>query len=342
MKAGIFYGKGDIRVEEVPDPKIIDPTDAIIRITYSCICGSDLWYYRGLSEHEKGRIGHELLGIVEEVGSEVKNIKVGDTVVAPFAWCDMTCPACKNGISSACWHGGIWGMQQTDGGQGQKTRAPFADGTLFVIPKGTNESLMPALLTLSDVMCTGHHAAVSAGVKVGATVAVIGDGAVGLCAVLASKRLGAKQIILMSRHEKRSTVGKQFGATDIIPERGQDGIKKVKQLTGDVGVDCVLECVGTKNSWEMAFGIVRAGGKIGYVGVPHDVELPIFDMFQLNIGVIGGIAPAANYIPELMPDVLSGKIDPSPVFDMTIPLEQLSEGYKAMDQREAIKVLVRP
>ncbi len=342
MRAGIFYKKGDIRVEEVPDPKIIDPTDAIIRITYSCICGSDLWYYRGLSKHETGRIGHEMLGIVEEVGDEVKKLKVGDIVVAPFAWCDMSCPACKNGISSACWHGGLWGMNHTDGCQGEKARAPFADGCLFVIPKKTDKALMPALLTLSDVMCTGHHAAVSAGVSKEKTVAVIGDGAVGLCAVLASKRLGAKRIILMSRHQKRTDVGKKFGATDIISERGEKSVIKIKELTDGIGVDCILECVGTKSSWEMAFGMIRAGGKIGYVGVPHDVELPIPDMFRRNIGVNGGVAPAANYISELMPDILSGKIDPSPVFDLTIPLDKLPDGYKAMDERKAIKVLVRP
>jgi threonine dehydrogenase-like Zn-dependent dehydrogenase len=342
MQAGIFYKKGDVRVEKVADPKILQPTDAIIKVTYTCICGSDLWYYRGLSGHGKGPVGHEILGVVEEVGSNVKKIKVGDTVVAPFFWCDMTCPACKNGISSACWNGGVWGMNQTDGCQGEKVRAPFADGDLFVIPKKTDKKLMPALLTLSDVMCTGHHAAVSAGVTKGSIVAVIGDGAVGLCAVLASKRLGAKQIILMSRHDKRMKVGKKFGATDIVNERGKEGIEKIKKLTKDVGVDCVLECVGNTGSWEMAFGMVRAGGKIGYVGVPHDVELPINLMFGKNIGVGGGVAPAANYISELMPDILSGKIDPSPVFDMTISLDQLKKGYDAMDQRKAIKVLVRP
>ena len=343
MKVGIFKGKHNIQVEEVAEPKILKPTDAIMRITYSCICGSDLWYYRDLSEKEKNsRIGHELLGVVEEVGRDVTHIKKGDTVVAPFFWCDGTCPECKAGISSACRNGGIWGTQQTDGGQGQMTRVAFADASLFVIPKGTSEKLMPALLTLSDVMCTGHHAAVSAGVSKGKIVAVIGDGAVGLCAVLASKRLGAKKIILLSRHETRTKVGRKFGATDIVPQRGDEAVKAVKKLTDDLGVDCVLECVGTTGSWETAFEIVRAGGKIGYVGVPHDVVFDVSQMFSRNIGVIGGIAPAATYIPELLPDVLAGKIDPSPVFDMTIPLDELAKGYAAMDERKAIKVLVRP
>lgn len=342
MKAGIFYKKYKVEVEEVADPKIIQPTDAIVKITHTCICGSDLWYYRGITEKDKGRIGHEFLGVVKEVGKSVKKIKKGDIVVAPFIWRDGTCPACKNGMSSACWNGGVWGTNNVDGGQGELVRSPLADATLFVIPPKTNKKLFPALLTLSDVMCTGHHAAISAGVKKGSTVAVIGDGAVGLCAVLASKRLGAKRIILMSRHEKRTKVGKKFGATDIVSERGINGIEEVKKLTGNVGVDCVLECVGTKQSWEMAFGLARDGGKIGYVGVPHDVTFDINKMFRKNIGVIGGVAPAANYIPELLPDVLSGKIDPSPVFDMTIPLSELPKGYEAMDTREAIKVLVKP
>lgn len=343
MKAGVFYGPRDIRIEEVPDPKIKNTTDAIVKITYTCICGSDLWYYRGLSDRKTGsRLGHELLGIVKEVGPEVKQIKKGDTVIAPFSWCDGTCPACQNGVSSACWNGATWGNKGTDGGQGEMTRVPFADASLFVVPKGTDEKLMPALLTLSDVMCTGYHAAISARVAKYSVVAVIGDGAVGLCAVLASKRLGAKRIILLSQNEKRSAVGKQFGATDIVKERGKSGIEKIKELTNGVGVDCSLECVGTGDAWELAFGMMRAGGKIGFVGVPHGVTLDLTKMFRENIGVIGGVAPAATYIPQLMPAMLSGKLDSSAVFDLTLPLAELAEGYAAMDKREAIKVLVRP
>ena len=343
MKAALFYGPQDIRIGDVPEPKILAPTDAVIRITYTCICGSDLWYYRDLTPMPAhSRIGHEPLGIVEEVGADVKEIKKGDIVVAPFAWCDGTCPACTYGVTSACWNGGVWGSKDTDGAQGEMTRVPFADANLFVIPKDTDEKLMPALLALSDVLCTGYHAAVSAGVTKGATVAVIGDGAVGLCAVLSCSYLGADRIILFSRNEERSRVGKKFGATDIVQERGEEGIQKVKELTKNVGVMYVLECVGTKSSWEQAFGIVRAGGKIGYVGVPHGVDLDITKMFRQNIGVIGGVAPTAVYIPQLMPDVLSGKLDPSPVFDLTLPLSEIAKGYAAMDKREAIKVLIRP
>jgi threonine dehydrogenase-like Zn-dependent dehydrogenase len=344
MKAGIFFAPRDIRIQEIPDPKLLFPTDALLRITYSCICGSDLWYYRGLAVKASGsRVGHELLGIVREVGTEVKHIKVGDTVVAPFSWSDGTCPACQNGITSCCWNGASWGNKETGGGQGEMTRVPFADTNLFVIPKNTAESMMPALLALSDVLCTGHHAAVSAGVTSGSTVAVIGDGAVGLCAVLASKRLGAKRIILMSRNESRSAVGEKFGATDVIEERGDEGVEKIRELTENVGVDCALECVGTDDSWHLAIHSTRAGGKIGYVGVPHGVtKIDITRMFRQNIGAVGGVAPVAQYIPNLISDVLSGTLDASPVFDLILPLSDLTKGYEAMDQRTAIKVLIKP
>ncbi len=343
MKAGVLFGTYDVQVRDVPDPVLLAPTDAIVKITYSCICGSDLWFYRGLSPFEEGRrTGHELLGVVEEVGADVKKIKKGDTVVAPFSWFDGTCPACQNGITSVCWNGGSWGFGDTDGGQGEITRVPFADASLFLVPPGTDEKLMPALLTLSDVMCTGYHAAVSAGVKKSSIVAVIGDGAVGLCAVLASKRLGAERIFLFSQKEARQNVGRQFGATDIIAERGEEGVANVKRMTDNIGVEAVLECVGTQHSWDMALGLCRAGGRVGYVGVPHDVMLDITRMFRQNIGVVGGVAPVGAYISGLMPDVLSGKLDPSPVFDLALPLSELAKGYEAMDKREAIKVLIRP
>lgn len=343
MKAGIFYGPHDIRVEEVPDPSIQKPTDALVKVLLTCICGSDLWYYRGLSEKQKGSsTGHEFLGVVEQIGEDVSKVKAGDYVVAPFTDCDGTCPACRNGVSSACWNGRTWGNVGIDGGQGEKVRVPFADASLFPFPKDTPESLWPSILTLSDVLDTGYHAAKSAGVGKGQTVAVIGDGAVGLCAVLSSRYLGAKRIILFSRNSERIKVGKQFGATDIIEKRGDEGIADVLKMTDEVGVDAALECVGTDASWEQAFGIVRAGGKIGFVGVPHGVELPVTRMFRKNIGVVGGVAPAASYIPQLMPDVLSGELDPGAVFDLTLPLSDLAKGYEAMDQRQAIKVLIKP
>jgi threonine dehydrogenase-like Zn-dependent dehydrogenase len=344
MKAGIFKGVHNVTVEEVPDPKIEKPTDAIVKITYTCICGSDLWWYRGISERKPGgQIGHEFMGEIIAVGDDVKNVKVGDLTVGPFFWCDGTCPQCKKGMSSACLNGGSWGTKGTTGCQAEQLRVPFADANLFTIPKGTDEKLMPSLLALSDVMGTGHHAAISAGVTKGSVVAVVGDGAVGLCAVLASKRLGASKIILMSRHTDRQKIGKQFGATDIIAERGEEGIQKVKDMTETIGADCVLECVGGKDARVMAMGMVRAGGRIGCVGVPHDVpDIPAGDIFWKNITIGGGIAPTASYTPELLADVLSGKIDPSPVFDLTLPLSELAKGYEAMDKRTATKVLIKP
>ncbi|HUD44962.1 MAG TPA: zinc-dependent alcohol dehydrogenase family protein [Patescibacteria group bacterium] len=343
MKAGIFYGPHDIRVEEVADPKIQNPKDAIVKITYTCICGSDLWWYRGITKRDAGgQIGHEFMGEVLAIGNDVKNVKIGDLVVGPFFWCDGTCAECKKKMSSACLNGGSWGTKGTTGCQAEQLRVPYADANLFTIPKDTDEKLMPAILALSDVMGTGHHAAISAGVTKDSVIAVVGDGAVGLCAVLASKRLRASKIILMSRHEKNAVVGKQFGATDIIAERDQEGIEKVKALTEEIGADCVLECVGGKEARDMAMGMVRPGGRIGCVGIPHNVtDIPTGDIFWKNITIGGGIAPTATYIPQLLPDVLSAKIDPSPVFNLTLPLADLAKGYEAMDKREAIKVLIR-
>ena len=344
MKAGIFYAPRDIRIEEVPDPSIQNPDEAIVKVTYACICGSDLWFYRGITQRPAGsRVGHEFMGIVELVGKGVGKVKVGDLVVAPFIPHDGTCPECLAGMSSACRNKKSWGFNGYDGGQGEKVRVPMADGTLKVVLQDkVTESMMPALLPLSDVLCTGHHAAVSADVGPGKTVAVVGDGAVGLCAILASKRLGAKKIILLSHHEDRAKIGRQFGATDIIESRGSEAIAEVKKLTGDLGVDCALECVGTQESWDACFSLVRAGGKIGFVGVPVDVpDIPIRKLFDTNVGVKGGMAPAGSYIPELLPDVLSGGLDCSAIFNKTVPLQDLAAGYKAMDERKAIKVLVK-
>ena len=343
MKAGIFRGTRQITVEEVSDPIVELPTDAVVKITLTCICGSDLWWYRGITQRQAGeQIGHEFMGKVIKIGSGVKKVKVNDLVVGPFFWCDGTCPECKKGMSSQCLNGGSWGTKGTTGCQAEQLRVPVADANLFTIPKDIDEKLMPAILALSDVMGTGHHAAMSAGVAKGSVVAVIGDGAVGLCAVLASNRLGASKIILMSSHGKNTSVGKQFGATDIIAQRGEEGIEKVKVLTEGIGADCVLECVGGNEARQMAMGMVRPGGRIGCVGVPHDVaDIPAGDIFWKNVTIGGGIAPTASYTPELLEDVLSGKIDPSPVFDLILPLRELAKGYEAMDKREAIKVLIK-
>jgi threonine dehydrogenase-like Zn-dependent dehydrogenase len=343
MKAGIFEGTKLVAVKEVEDPKIQQPADIVVKVTYSCICGSDLWFYRGISKREPGtRIGHEFMGIVEEVGENISKIQVGELVIAPFSISDGTCPACKAGMTSACEHMQGWGSGGNDGGQGEKVRVPMAEGTVTVVPQeNLSESIMPALLALSDVLCTGHHAAVSAGVGPGKTVAVIGDGAVGLCAVAASKRLGAKQIILISTHADRAEVGTKFGATDLVNARGADAAEQVKKLTGGLGVDCMLECVGTDESWETSFGSARPGGLIGFVGVPYAKDPSLMQMFRRNIGIAGGIAPAGAYIPELLPDVLSGKLDVSDIFTLTISLDDLAEGYAAMDERLAIKTLIK-
>jgi threonine dehydrogenase-like Zn-dependent dehydrogenase len=344
MKAAIFLGPRKIEVQDVPDSTIENPDDAIVKVTHTCICGSDLWWYRGLLERDVGPIGHEFMGIVEAIGEGVKNVKPGDLVVAPFLISDGTCPECQVGITSSCRNVQRWGTEGNDAGQGEKVRVPLADGTLFVIPQNEKiEKLMPALLPLSDVLCTGHHAAVCAKVEKGSTVLVIGDGAVGLCAVAASKRLGASRIFLGSTHPDRAEVGTKFGATDVIEARGEEAVQQVKAMTDNLGVDCVLECVGTAESWETAFGAVRDGGNIGAVGLPYEIpDIPISKIFWRNVGIKGGPAPAAHYIPELMSDVISGKLNVSAVFTMTVSLSDIAKGYEAMDQRRAIKVLVKP
>lgn len=348
MKATILHGTRDIRVEEVDDPTIQRPTDALVRVTAACVCGSDLWPYRGINEVTKARrIGHEFVGIVEEVGAGVRSLRPGDFVIAPFLFSDNTCPHCLVGMQSACQNGGGYGGRDrdglmVDGGQGEYVRVPLADGTLVATREVPDDSLVPSLLTLSDVMGTGWHAAVAAGVQEGDTVVVVGDGAVGLCGVLAAARMGAERVVVMSRHESRQRLAKQFGATDIVAERGDDGEAAVLELTEGVGADAVLECVGTGEAMTTAIAVARPGATVGYVGVPHGVELPIGTMFGRNIGVGGGVAPVRQYLPRLRDEVLSGAINPGAVFDLELPLDEVAEAYAAMDERRAIKSLVRP
>lgn len=349
MLATVIHAARDIRVEEVPDPELSTGHDAIVRVVAACVCGSDLWPYRGVTPTDAPhRIGHEFVGIVEAVGAQVTSVAPGDFVIAPFYVCDGTCVNCRNGVSTSCLHGGWWGSDVrdhgfADGGQGQFVRVPLADGTLAVVPGPVADEEIPGLLTLSDVMGTGHHAAVSAGVGSGDSVAVVGDGAVGLCAIIAAKRLGATTIIAMSRHPERQALAREFGATHIVPDRGEDGIARVRELTGGIGADRVLECVGTKESMDQALRSARPGGMVGYVGVPNGgPELPVRTMFGSNVGVNGGVAPVRGYIEELLPDVRSGAIRPGLVFDLELPLTEAAEAYAAMDERRATKVLLRP
>jgi threonine dehydrogenase-like Zn-dependent dehydrogenase len=348
MHATLIYGERDIRFEEVPDPVLSSGHDAIVRVVAACVCGSDLWPYRGVvPTKEPHRIGHEFVGIVESVGERVRKIKVGDFVIAPFYDCDMTCTNCINGVSTSCLHGGWWGSKDREGGfadgaQGEFVRVPHADGSLVSTPGQPDPALIPSLLTLADVMGTGHHAALSGGVTHGSTVAVVGDGAVGLCAVLASKRLGASRIVAMSRHEDRQRIAFEFGATDAVEERGEAGIKHIKEMFDGIGPDVVLECVGTKESMDQAIRSVRPGGMVGYVGVPNGgAELPIRTLFNTNVGINGGVAPVRNYIDELLPEVLDHRINPGRVFDLELPLAEVADAYTAMDERRATKVLLR-
>jgi len=341
MRAAVFCGPRDIEVTDRPDPTIKNPTDAVVRVVLACVCGSDLWYYRGETPHAVGPIGHEFIGIVEEVGAEVTGIATGDLVIAPFIYSDGTCPHCRNGSTIACVAGGTFGDGQNDGGQGEAVRVPLAGSTLVRVPgSGHPDPMLRSLLTLSDVMATGHHAAVSAGVGKGDVVAVVGDGAVGLSAVLASKRLGAERIIALSRNPARQAVARAFGATDIVAERGEQAKEAVLELTAGIGVDAALECVGTGQSMTTAFAVARPGSTVGIVGVPHG-EVPFGEPFFRNVGWRGGPAPARIYIPELLDDVLDGAIDPGRVFDYKTDLEGIADAYAAMDQRRAIKSLVR-
>jgi hypothetical protein len=344
MRATLIYGAGDVRVEDVPDPVLREPADALVRVLCSCICGSDLWPYRSMPRSGQGRrIGHEFLGLVEAVGSEVSGLRSGDVVVAPFVWSDNTCDFCLEGLQTSCRHGGQWGANGVDGGQGEAVRVPQAQGTLVKLPVGEHSELLPSLLTLSDVFCTGHHCAVTAGVGPRTSVTVIGDGAVGLSAVLAAKRLGAGRILLMGHHKDRTDLGREFGATDIVAGRGEEGIERVRELTGGDGTHAVLECVGTRQAIETAFAVARDGGVVSRVGAPQYEEVPMgFDEFMRNVTLTGGVAPARAYIEELLPEVLDGAIQPGRVFDRTIGLEEVPDGYRAMAARQALKVLIRP
>lgn len=338
MRATTIHGTRDVRVSDVPDPVIEAPTDAIVKVVAGCICGSDLWPYRGENPITPGdTIGHECVGIVEEVGSAVSSFRPGDFVVVPFDHCDNTCPHCRAGAQNACTNLGF-----TTSGQAEYARVTQAEGSLVRTDGVPDAALLPSVLTISDVMPTGWHAAVSARVSKGGTAVVVGDGAVGLCGVLAASILGAERIVAMSRHEPRQEIARRFGATHVVAERGEEGVAAIMELTGGVGADSVLECVGTHDAMDTAFRIARPGSTVGFVGVPHGVELPLRRMFQKNVGLAGGMAPTRRYMPELLDLVLAGTIEPGLVFDSTMPLDRVAEGYAAMDERRAVKVLIQP
>jgi threonine dehydrogenase-like Zn-dependent dehydrogenase len=338
-----MHGAGDVRVEDVPDAHLIEQTDALVRVTRAAICGSDLWPYKSMEPADSGRrMGHEFIGIVEAVGSEVRTVKTGDLVVSPFLWSDGTCVFCHEGLQSECLHGGRYGSDDVDGGQGEAVRVPQADGTLLVLPVAEDDALMPSLLTLSDVMGTGHHAAVAAKVAPGRSVAVVGDGAVGLCGVIAAKRLGAEQIILLGNNPDRIALGKEFGATDIVRQRGDEAVERVRELTGGLGAHSVLECVGLEQAVVTALEIARPGGAVGRVGVPEHDTTPTGIAFWKNASMAGGPAPVRAYIEELLPDVLEGRIEPGRVFDRTGTLDEVPEGYRLMNEREVLKFQIKP
>jgi len=338
MRGAVLHGPRDVRFEERPVPTIVKPTDAIIRIAAACVCGSDLWPYRGISPvTEPTPMGHEYCGIVEEVGSAVKTVRPGQFVIGSFFASDNTCPICKDGYQSSCQHRELVG-----GAQAPLLRVPLADGTLVATPDVPPADLIPSLLTLSDVMGTGWFAADAANVKPGMTVAVVGDGAVGLLAVLSAKRKGARRIVAMSRHSSRQKLAREFGATDIVSERGDEGVARIKDLTQGLGADAVLECVGTVESMTQAIQAARPGGYVSYVGVPHGVELKADELFFTHIHLHGGPAPVRRFLPELIDLVWSREINPGKVFDLTLPLDQVGEAFRAMDERRAIKALLRP
>ncbi|WP_394768967.1 alcohol dehydrogenase catalytic domain-containing protein [Lacisediminihabitans sp.] len=344
MKATYMFGPGDVRIIDAPDPALKDSTDALVRIVRACVCGSDLHPYHGMNETPEGvSMGHEFIGVVEALGSDVRTLAVGDLVIAPFAFSDGTCEFCTEGLYTSCVHGGFWDMPGMGGGQAEAIRVPFADGTLVKVPGvDENSPLLTSLLTLSDVYGTGWHAAHRAGVTAGDTVAVIGDGAVGLLAVLSAKQLGAERIILMGRHKARTDLGIEFGATDVVAERGEEGIAKVRELTGGFGARKVLEAVGHMPAYEQAYKIVRPGGVISRVGVPQYENAPVgfASLFGGNITLTGGPAPVRGYIERLMPAILSGSVNPGRVFDRTVGLDGVPEAYRAMDDREALKVMI--
>ncbi len=338
MQGAVLYGPRDVRFEERAAPRIIAPTDAVIKISATCVCGSDLWPYRGINPTtEPTPMGHEYCGIVEEVGRAVTSIKPGQFVIGSFFASDNTCPHCHAGYQTSCQH-----KEFVGGAQAPSLRVPLADGTLVVTPEIPSADLIPSLLALSDVMGTGWFAAEAANVKAGATVAVVGDGAVGLLGVLSAKQMGAARIIAMSRHPSRQKLAREFGATDIVTERGDEGVTRIKDLTRGVGADAVLECVGTQESMMQAIHSTRPGGSVGYVGVPHGVELDGEQLFYAHVRLHGGPAPVRRFLPNLIDLVINGKINPGKVFELTLPLEQVAEGYRAMDERRAIKTLLRP
>jgi alcohol dehydrogenase len=344
VRAAIFKGKGTIEVEERPKPAVSEPTDAIVRVVLACVCGSDLWFYRGISDLPHGGVGHEFIGVVDEVGRDVTDLEPGDFVISPFSWSDGTCRNCEHGFHTACVHGGFFGQGgDGDGGQAEYVRVPQADGTLVKVPGSDfSDETMASLLALTDVMATGYHAAVSAGVKQGDTVAVVGDGAVGLSGVLAAKLIGAERIIVLgSTHEDRHQLAREWGATDIIQTRGDEAVEELKKLTDGFGADAVLECVGTKDATETAFAVAAAGAIVGRVGVPHDAPVDPEGTFYRNVGMRGGPAPARAYQPELLKQVLEGSINPGQVFDLTTDLDHIAEAYAAMDERRAIKALIK-
>lgn len=338
MYGAVIYAPGDVRYEERPEPRVVEPTDAVVRTVAACVCGSDLWRYRGVQPVSRPTpIGHEYVGVVESVGSAVTTVRPGDFVVGGFLTSDNTCAMCRVGMQSHCLNGSGY-----DGCQAELIRVPNADGTLLATPGTPDPQLVPALLALSDVMATGWHAAVSAGVRAGDTVAVVGDGAVGLCGILAAAQLGAGRILAMSRHADRQALARRFGATDVVAERGEEGATAVRDLTGGIGADAVLECVGTADSVEQALASARPGATVGWVGVPHVGELPQRHMFWRNVGLRGGPAPVRAYLPDLLDRVLDGRLDPGPVFDLTLPLSEVAQAYAAMDERRSVKVLLEP
>jgi len=338
MKGAVLYAPGDVRFEERDDPTIVKPTDAIIRMSATCVCGSDLWPYRGFNPiAEPSPMGHEYCGIVEEVGREVTSVKPGQFVIGSFFASDNSCPICKAGYQSSCQHAEFVG-----GAQAPVLRVPLADGTLVATPGVPSKDMIPSLLSTSDVFGTGWFAAEAANVKPGMTVAVVGDGAVGLLGVLSAKQMGAERIIAMSRHESRQKLAREFGATDIVTERGDEGVARIKELTDGIGADSVLECVGTQESMMQAIRSTRKGGHVGYVGVPHGAELNGEELFFAHVHLHGGPAPVRRFLPKLIELVLNEKINPGKVFDLTLPLDQVAEGYRAMDERRAIKALLRP
>jgi threonine dehydrogenase-like Zn-dependent dehydrogenase len=342
MRATVMYAAGDVRVEDVPDARLIEPTDAVVVVTRSAICGSDLWPYKSMEPSETGRrMGHEFIGVVDSVGDDVQTVKAGDVVVTPFVWSDGTCVFCREGLHTSCLHGGRYGTDGVDGGQGEAVRVPQAEGTLVVLLVGRDDALMPSLLTLSDVMATGHHTVLSAEVGPGKTVAVVGDGAVGLCGVIAARRLGAERIIILGRHPDRIAIAQEFGATDVVSERGDEAVERVLELTDSLGAHSVLECVGLGQATVTALRLARVGGTVGRVGVPQEESIPeAVRTFFDNITIAGGPAPARAYIEELLPDVLEGRIEPGRVFDRVGPLDDVPDGYRAMNDREALKVLI--